>query len=133
MLYSSFRTALVIAAIMGIIDMLVYENYKYIFFPLAIIIWAIYVAFDKNDREYLRRNGYDPDEVSWFFPEYSYYDDLCNNNSSHQRTYPARKDNSIYAPKTTYYNNYISSQYNGMKNKCKRNFKITVEANENNE
>lgn len=125
MLYGTFRVLLMIAAILGTLNMMVFEEYKYIFFPIAIIIWTIYTFFDSNDREYLRRNGIDADEISWFFPDYSDYDAVRSTHSAYapRGTYPYRKN--------TYNgwnnNNQYNSEYKGLKDKCKRNFKITVE------
>ena len=128
MLYSSFRAMVMCAAVMGLMHMIAEESYIYIFFPIAIIIWAVYSFFDEDDREYLRRNGIDPDEISWFFPEYSDYGvnayNSSSNNSNHVRYQP--KNN------TTYRNGYYERQdfnsldYKGFKDKCKRNFKIEI-------
>jgi hypothetical protein len=115
--------------------MIATDKYEYIFFPIVILIWAIYSFFDENDREYLRRNGIDADELSWFFPDYNDYGavrdkhkPLNQNSSSHTRTYQARKttDNSRYAPKTANYYYGYSNPYKKLKDKCKRNFKITI-------
>ena len=148
MLYSSFRILLMFPSSLAILNMIATDKYEYIFFPIVILIWVIYSFFDENDREYLRRNGIDPDEISWFFPDYNDYGavrgnhkPLNQNSSSHTRTYPPRKtnDNSRYAPKTTYndfydyysydyygYTNGYTNPYKKLKDKCKRNFKITI-------
>ena len=145
MLYSSFRILLMFPSFLAILNMIATEKYEYIFFPIVILIWAIYSFFDENDREYLRRNGIDADEISWFFPDYNDYGavrdnhkPLNQNSSSHTRTYPARKttDNSRYAPTTAYsdyydydyygYTSGYSNPYKKLKDKCKRNFKITI-------
>ena len=145
MLYSSFRILLMFPSFLAILNMIATNKYEYIFFPIVILIWAIYSFFDENDREYLRRNGIDADEISWFFPDYNDYGavrdnhkPLNQNSSSHTRTYPARKttDNSRYAPTTAYsdyydydyygYTSGYSNPYKKLKDKCKRNFKITI-------
>lgn len=145
MLYSSFRILLMFPSFLAILNMIATEKYEYIFFPIVILIWAIYSFFDENDKEYLRRNGIDADEISWFFPDYNDYGavrdnhkPLNQNSSSHTRTYPARKttDNSRYAPTTAYsdyydydyygYTSGYSNPYKKLKDKCKRNFKITI-------
>jgi len=144
MLYSSFRILLMFPSFLAILNMIATDKYEYIFFPIVILIWAIYSFFDENDREYLRRNGIDADEISWFFPDYNNYGavrdkhkPLNQNSSSHTRTYPARKttDNSRYAPTTAYsgydygyygYTSGYSNPYEKLKDKCKRNFKITI-------
>ena len=140
MLYICFRVAVMFAAIMGVLHMISEENYLYILFPLAIIIWAIYTFFDENDREYLRRNGIDPDEVSWFFPDYSDYGAVKSTNYStyyprnnYRRTYPSRtEDYSRYAP-SNQYQGYNNTEYKKLKDKCKRNFKITISKEETND
>ena len=142
MLYTSFRATVMIAAILGLLHMIAEGSFIYIFFPIAIIIWAIYTFFDENDREYLRRNGIDPDEISWFFPEYSDYGAVRDNHSTMNRTsgdnrrsYPARTSGSSYnryAPQGSYYGyrEYSNPVYKALKDKCKRNFKITVSKEE---
>ena len=143
MLYNCFRVAVMLAAIMGTLHMLSEEKYLYIFFPLAIIVWGVYTIFDENDREYLRRNGIDADEISWFFPSYEYYGLVVDENprksntfnDGHHRTYPARSGGynntasnyNRYKPKVTEYSN---PEYKKLKDKCKRNFKITIEKEE---
>ena len=145
MLYSSFRILLMFPSFLATLDMIAKGNYEYIFFPIVIMIWATYSFFDEDDREYLRRNGIDADEISWFFPDYNDYGavrdkhkPLNQNSSSHNRTYPPRKttDNSRYAPATAYseydgysyygYTSGYSNPYKKLKDKCKRNFKITI-------
>ena len=155
MLYTSFRVTVMVSAILGLLHMIEVGSYIYIFFPIAIIIWAVYTFFDDNDREYLRRNGIDSDEISWFFPDYSDYGAVrdarpSSNNaySNNVRSYPSRTSSygynggvnynnqySRYAPQSGYV--YSNPVYKGLKDKCKRNFKITVsngkEAEENDE
>jgi len=145
MLYGSFRAAVLAAAILGLLHMIAEGSFIYIFFPIAIIIWAFYSFFDENDREYLRRNGIDPDEISWFFPEYSDYGAVRDKHSTmnrtsgdYRRSYPARTNSSSYngsisadvqyAPQGSYYGyrEYSNPVYKALKDKCKRNFKITV-------
>lgn len=148
MLYTSFRATVMIAAILGLLHMITEGSFIYMFFPIVIIIWAIYSFFDENDREYLRRNGINPDEISWFFPEYSDYGAVRDNHSTmnrtsgdYRRSYPARTNNSShngsmsadaqyarYAPQVSYYGykGYSNPVYKALKNKCKRNFKITI-------
>ena len=151
MLYGSFRAAVLAAAILGLLHMIAEGSFIYIFFPIAIIIWAFYSFFDENDREYLRRNGIDPDEISWFFPDYSDYGVVrdtrpSSNNaySNNVRSYPSRTNSygyngsvsynnqySRYAPQSRYA--YSNPVYKGLKDKCKRNFKITVSNGEETE
>lgn len=143
MLYSSFRILLMFPSFLAILNMIATDKYEYIFFPTVILIWAIYSFFDEDDREYLRRNGIDADEISWFFPDYNDYGavrdnhkPLNQNSSNHTKTYLAKKtiDNSRYAPTTTYsdyygYTSGYNNPYKKLKDKCKRNFKITIAKN----
>ena len=50
MLYTSFRATVMVAAILGLLHMIAEGSFIYIFFPIVIIIWAIYTFFDENDR-----------------------------------------------------------------------------------
>jgi hypothetical protein len=149
MLYNSFRITITIAAILGLLHMIAECSFIYIFFPIAIVIWAVYSFFDENDREYLRRNGIDPDEISWFFPEYSDYGAVRDshstmnktsgdyrrgyNNPSYHGSMSADEQYANYWPKNPYYTSYGTYSnpiYKKLKDKCKRNFKITI-ANKN--
>lgn len=107
MLYTSFRATVMAAAILGLLHMITEGSFIYMFFPIAIIIWAVYTFFDENDREYLRRNGINPEAISWSFNDYSDYG---------------------YVPQNTYYGyrEYSNPVYKVLKDKCKRNFKITI-------
>ena len=149
MLYTSFRATVMVAAILGLLHMIAEGSFIYLFFPIAIIIWAVYTFFDENDREYLRRNGIDPEEISWFFPDYSDYGAVRDNHSTmnrtsgyYRRSYLARTASSSYngnmgadtqyaryAPQGSYYG-YSNPVYKALKDKCKRNFKITVSKEE---
>ena len=140
MLYTSFRATVMVAAILGLLHMIAEGSFIYIFFPIAIIIWAIYTFFDENDREYLRRNGIDPDEISWFFPDYEDYGAVRDNHSPMNRTngdnrrstynggMSANAQYSRYAPQYPFggYKGYSDPVYKVLKDKCKRNFKITI-------
>lgn len=136
MLYTSFRATVMIAAIFGLLHMIAEGSFIYMFFPIAIIIWAIYTFFDENDREYLRRNGIDPDEISWFFPDYEDYGAVRDKHSTMNRksssTYngsmSANAQYSRYAPQYPFggYKGYSDPVYKVLKDKCKRNFKITI-------
>ena len=150
MLYNSFRALMMITSIMGILNMIVHSSYEYIFFPLTIIIWGIFSFFDENDREYLRRNGIDPDEVSWFFFFYSSYGYESRSNkeikNGHYRyAAPARResDHSAYQPQWGTYTPYAQSNvpsgykyndptYKRLLPKVKRSFKITLDGKKDN-
>lgn len=140
MLYTSFRATVMIAAILGLLHMIAEGSFVYMFFPIAIIIWAVYTFFDENDREYLTRNGIDPDEISWFFPDYEDYGAVRDNHSPMNRTsgdnrrstynggMSANAQYSRYAPQYPFggYKGYSDPVYKVLKDKCKRNFKITI-------
>lgn len=110
MLYTTFRVMMLIASSLGMLHMVSKGCYIYILFPISIIFWVIYSFFKENDDNYLRVNGIDPNEVSSFFPEQP--------NERYQRFY----DPSRYTPK----NRVSIDEYKKLKNKCKRNFKITI-------
>lgn len=148
MLYTSFRVTVMIAAILGLLHMIAEGSFVYVFFPIAIIIWAVYTLFDENDKEYLRRNGIDPDEISWFFPDYADYGAVRDSHNSMNRTsggygkshqsringstyngsMSADAQYSRYAPQYPFggYKGYSDPVYKVLKDKCKRNFKITI-------
>ena len=141
MLYNSFRVTIMFTAAIGVLHMIAMGSYVYILFPIAIIIWGIYSFFDENDKEYLRRNGIDADEVPWFFPDYTDYGAVRSKSPS--RSYSHKSHNrysyngsvnvdeqySRYMPKKDVYN----TEYEALKNKCKRNFKITIAEKDNGE
>lgn len=57
MLYLSFRIIVFLIAIFGLINMMVYEEYTYVFFPLVIIFWSLYMFLtdkDKNDNSHYK-------------------------------------------------------------------------------
>lgn len=131
MLYYSFRVSLMLAAILGVFHMIDEKQYTYLFFLLAIILWAVYSFFDANDREYLKRNGIDPDYFDWITPNCNRYSGVYDNTYTRNSTTYNRRteaDYSRYASKTQYgeYNYYAQNAYKGLKDKCKRNFKITI-------
>ena len=150
MLYGTFRAIMMFCGSMGIIYMIDQNDYTFIIFPIASLIWGWFSFFDPEDREYLRRNGINPDEFSAFFPDYGYYADGSYNPSSHHISVGSNHhknswginnntqynhssnngynyDYERYAPhQTTYCSEYNDRQYKGMSKKCKRSFKITV-------
>ena len=111
---------MILCSFLGILYMCQEKEYTYIIFPLAIIVGASFSFYDANDREYLIREGYDPDDFSVLFPYDEYSVDKQNNTAYKQTTY----DHTRYAPKTSYTNN--KKEYEALTPKCKRNFKITV-------
>ena len=123
MLYISFRILVMITSIMGLFHMLANFQFEYIFFPISILIWGIFSFFDEEDKEYLRRNGINPDEVSWFFPEYTEY------GYDHQRSYqPNKAYTDTPVTYTTYAKKgrYNNQEYKNIIKKCKRSVKVTI-------
>jgi hypothetical protein len=140
-------------AFLGMIDMVVNEQWAYIILPIGILIWGIFKFFDENDREYLEHMGIDPDEFNAFFPDYysnySYRRTHRNNNSyntydsvtnvnKNTITWDSPSDSRRKESTVDAYSGFGSSgffipqkrnnpQYKGMVEKCKRNFKITIE------
>jgi len=141
-------------AFFALLNMIDNQEWQYIILPIGILIWGFFKFFDENDREYLRRNGIDPDKYNAFFP------DMYDYPNSHHRTtsYPShngrREGNTItwdrvednfdsnlfrgsggtneytrYQPKAPV-RTWQDQSYKGMVKKCKRNFKITVEESE---
>ena len=83
------------------------HDYEYIFFTIAIIIWTIYSFFEENDKEFLEKYGINPEEIEWFFPNYE----------------NKKKKEKITTYTTTSNHNTLPN----IKDKCKRNFKITID------
>jgi hypothetical protein len=109
---------------MGLVHMLDEEHYTYIIFPIAIIVGCAFSFFDQDDREYLRRNGIDPNEFSAFFDNEEYY------NRKSTRHYDTFSQKNVYTPSTgeAIFGNFFSRDlpYKNIAKKCKRNFKITI-------
>ena len=91
------------------------------YFPIAIIVWVLYSIFDEEDREYLRRNGIDPDSISWLYTEYDDY---------RTPSYANRNVNTYNYQATqtwqTQQRNQYSEQYKKISKKCQRNFKVNL-------
>lgn len=151
MLYNNFIVCMMTCAFFAMLNMIVKEEWQYIILPIGIIIWGIFKFFDADDREYLRRNGIDPDEFNSFFPDDydgKYPIKRTRNTSSHYK----REGNTIFWDEnlsdeelsntsTTNYSRYQPTTYKGWQNpaykgmvkKCKRNFKITIDEESKNE
>lgn len=153
MLYNNFIACIMTVAFFAMIHMVVSEQWAYIILPIGILIWGIFKFFDENDRKYLEGMGIDPDEFNAFFPDY--YDNYSYNRTHRNVKYPinndvanAQKNTIVWNSPTddirrkntvnTYSGGFNRSdffpqrrrnnpQYKGMVDKCKRNFKITVE------
>lgn len=114
MLYDSLRIALMLFAAVGMVHMISTDSFMYISFPITMLVWGIYSFFDENDKEYIRRNGYD----QMYF-------------GGHTRNTTYYSDNSRYMPRTTY-SGYRQSSYSNSKDyesiakKCTRNFNVTI-------
>ena len=140
MLYNSFKVIMMFCSIMGILFMWSKEEYTYIIFPTAILIGGIFSFFDPEDKEYLRRNGINPDDA--WFPDYGYdmYGGYNSSNTYYNHNYNKTikshnksnedfySDYSRYMPKTSDDFGFNSKRaYKTLLPKCKRNFKITIE------
>lgn len=153
MLYNNFIACIMTVAFFAMIHMVVNEQWAYIILPIGILIWGIFKFFDENDRKYLEGMGIDPDEFNAFFPDY--YDNYSHNRSHRRTKYPinndvanAQKNTIVWNSPTddirreTTVNTYNGGfnrgsffpqrrrnnpEYKGMVDKCKRNFKITIE------
>ena len=156
MLYNNFIACIMTVAFFAMIDMVVNEQWGYIILPIGILIWGFFKFFDENDRKYLEGMGIDPDEFNAFFPDY--YDNYSYNRAHRKNNGYPTYNNSVNVNDNTItwnspsdcrrnestintYNGFSrgsffpqrridNPQYKGMVNKCKRNFKITVEKDE---
>ena len=143
MLYNQFIICMMTCAFFAMTDMIYNQHWEYIILPIGIFIWGFFKFFDEDDREHLRRNGIDPDEYNAFFPD-DYYCSNSNRYNSYKKegntiTWNTENENgktlytedySRYQPRNRTYQN---PQYKGMVEKCKRNFKITIDKNTKNE
>jgi hypothetical protein len=143
-------------ALLTMVNMIYDQHWQYILLPIGILLWGSYVFFKDNDREYLKSRGINPDDYETSFTDFLYggYNSYDNYNGYGRTTYnpPKRNGNTItwdnsrvednfdsnlfgsdhtrYQPKQPYVRNYQDPRYKGMVEKCKRNFKITVEEND---
>lgn len=116
MLYDCFRVTVMVASVIGIIHMFAMGEFTYIYYPIVAIIWGSFSFFDENDREHIRRNGYDYD---YDYSNPTYYD---NSRYTPRSDYNTSYGSTRYTP----YTSYKSRQYDGIVKKCKRNFNITI-------
>lgn len=143
MLYNNFIVCMMSCALLALFNMIETQNWEYVILPIGILIWGVFKFFDEDDREYLRREGIDPDKYNAFFPDLS--DDWRDNHTRTYQTTPRRSGNTItwdgqdrnatfdsnlYGDKVKTWQNPV---YKGMVKKCKRNFKITISEKNKNE
>ncbi len=123
---------MMVCAFMGLITMINQEQYTYIIFPISMLIWGWFSFFDPEDREYLRRNGIDPDSFSALFPDDDPYNSKhhIRTNDSYCNGYGSRYNYKQYTPQNPPYNESNKKlnrlEYKAVSKKCKRSFKITV-------
>ena len=113
MLYNTFRAFMMIAAFFGTIVMIEEKvAWEYVFFPFTMIIWGIYSFFIDNDKEYRRRNNFYQDEYGGFYsnPYYQY----------------SGRGNTLYSPPR------LNKDLKLVAKKCKRNFKVTIDNDDEN-
>ena len=124
MTYLFFRAMMIFMSVMGFITMMTLDDYKYVLFPIAMFVWAIFSFFDEDDKEYMRRNNINPNSHSWFFPEhddYEYYD-------SGQRQYPSHtRTTRITKSKTP------DPEYKKIVKRCRKSVKVTIDKINKNE
>lgn len=153
MLYNNFIACIMTVAFFAMIDMVVNEQWAYIILPIGIFIWGIFKFFDANDRKYLEDMGIDPDEFNAFFPDY--YDNYTYNRTHRRNSnYPTYNNGASVNKNTITWESPTDGimrestldtykgfnrggffpqrrrdnpEYKGMAQKCKRNFKITIE------
>ena len=95
MTYLFFRTMMIFMSVMGFITMMTLDDYKYVLFPIAMFVWAIFSFFDEDDKEYMRRNNISPNR-NWLFPDdedyynYEYYDSGYRQYPSHHRVHQGK-------------------------------------------
>ena len=122
MLYLCFRGVMIFLSVMGLVSMMVTEDYKYVIFPISALIWSLYTFFREEDEEYRRRHGIK--STSWFsYDDYDYYgyDQSYgrDNYSSHNRS----SSYSSYTPSRTYSN----PAYKKIVKRCKKSVNITID------
>ena len=121
MLFNCFRIGLLSSATFGLLHMFIVGSFIYMYFPIAIIVWVLYSIFDEEDREYLRRNGIDPDSISWLYTEYDdYYTPSYSNKHANTYNYQPTQNWRVQQ------GNQYSEQYKKISKKCQRNFKINL-------
>lgn len=162
MLYNNFIICIMSCALFAMINMIHDQHWRYIILPIGILIWGSYKFFRDNQRSYLKQMGKDPDRedsiLSDFFfgSDYDSYDSYGSYGGYNSHNTPRRHGNTItwdngsrrvednfdyelyrhkgtsdytrYQPR-----NWQDPRYKGMVEKCKRNFKITVEEHKNEE
>ena len=122
MTYLFFRAMMIFMSVMGFITMMTLDDYKYVLFPIAMFVWAIFSFFDEDDKEYMRRNNINPNSHSWFFPEdeeyceYEYYD-------SGNRQYPQSHHRTTHLTRV----NVPNPEYKKIVKRCRKNFKVTID------
>lgn len=99
MTYTLFRIAMMICGFLGICNMISYNDYEHIIFPLMICFWGIYSFVIEHYAFYQRTN---------------YYDSFSEN---------------VISPKRTTYNYVPESEkkiYNDCFKRCKQKIKIHI-------
>lgn len=121
MLYNSFKIIMLFTSVMGIFNMVNSSSYEYVFFPITIIVWAIFSFFDEDDKEFLRRRENYP---YWTFQEHK--------ENGYKATYQPITQGTVYTPYAQ--NNaiyrYNDPLYKKILPKCKQNVKISLDNKE---
>ena len=104
--------------------MIANDDYDYILFPVAIIIWMLYSFFDEDDKEHRRRNG-DYYELNTHKKNRRYYDPYYGYGYDIYNTY---YDNSYYNRSSMNNNSlYANQEYKKIVKRCKRTRKISID------
>lgn len=148
MLYKNFIFCIMTVSAFALLDMINNQAWQYIILPIGIILWGIFKFFDDNDRDFLIGKGIDPDEYNAFFPDL-YEDNYSRYHRTSTYSKPKRSGNTVTWEGRNVEDNFDSNLYShgidhdrykpknpskvenplykGMKDKCKRNFVISVE------
>ena len=155
MLYNNFIVCVMTCSALSLMLMISNGHYQYIIIPIGALIWGFYKFFNDNDREFLRRLGVNPDEFNAFFPDDYYSESYNTARKNNTTTSKPTTNNSSAERAATWANQYNSRSYGGgyfdspyyggsgrgyqnplyknIAKKCKRNFKITIDKEINND
>jgi hypothetical protein len=108
---------MIFLSVMGLLTMATSGEDKYIIFPIAMLIWALYTFFDEDDKEYVRRHetSHRKSYNDWFG-----YDGYYGDNS---RYYPNTATNK---PKTIVITS-SSEAYKKIVKRCRKSVNITID------
>lgn len=138
-LYNNFIVCMMCCAFFALLNMIDEQEWQYIVLPIGILIWGFFKFFDENDREYLIREGYDPDTFNGWLSEDSNRYSTTSYQGRSNYTLPA--DNATRttwqnsqpavsrqggATTVTWVNRGTEQDYKHLVSKCRRNFNIAI-------